>query len=269
MPFPRLARLVVAAGVALMPLRATAEEPSACADSYVAAQTLRQSGQLLASRTALAQCMADECAPYQRADCGRWLDEVQRDIPTVVFRVVDPQGRERTDVEVSRGDEVLTAVLDGQPLSLDPGSHTFRLRWPGAAPVERTVTIVSGEKNRMVVVDMQDKAPAPTPTPSPRPDVPTGVHPMTWVLGAVGVVGFGVFAGIGAYSVSLEKCAPLCTDDDVHDIETTRVMADVALAVGATALAAAVVVAIVTYDSGDGDIAVVTRGTGLELWMRF
>ena len=253
---------------ALLTSHAVAQEPSTCDDSYVAAQRLRQDGQLLASRTALTQCLADGCAEYQRADCGRWLDEVQRDIPTVVFRVVDPEGRERTDVEVTRGDAVLTRELDGKPLSLDPGSHTFFLAWPGATPVERTVTIVNGEKNRMIVVDMQDKTPTPTPAPA-QPDAPTGVHPLTWVLGAVGVVGFGVFAGVGAYSLSLEKCAPLCSDGDVDDIETTRIVADVALAVGATTLAAAVAVAIVSYESGDASVAVVTRGTGIGLHVSF
>jgi hypothetical protein len=74
------------------------------------------------------------------------------------------------------------------------------------------------------------------------------VHPATWALGGLTLAGFGVFAGFGLHSIALEDCQNVCTDDQVDSIVSERIVADVGLGVGAAALAATVLVAVLTYE---------------------
>jgi hypothetical protein len=77
-------------------------------------------------------------------------------------------------------------------------------------------------------------------SPAEPPDGPTLTGPIA--LGAVGVaalVVFGVAAGLGAseYADLEETCAPRCTTDQTDPIDAKLVAADIALAIGSTALA--------------------------------
>jgi hypothetical protein len=270
MMFWRAAALFLVFGASMSDAFAQSD---ACNDSYVAAQKLRLAGDLIEAQTALTSCLADTCAEYQRTDCARWIDEVERELPTVVFRVTDRARQERTDVKVmvsSAGGEprLLAERLDGRPLPVNPGSHTFTLSWPGQEPAELSVTLVVGEKNRKLVVDRSPPR-DPPPQIEPRPPVEGGFHPAAWVLGGIGLVGFGVFAGAGLYSISLEDCAPLCSDDQKADVITARIAADVALTVGAATLATGVIVAIATFESGNSEVVITTDGRGLSVVGRF
>jgi hypothetical protein len=62
------------------------------------------------------------------------------------------------------------------------------------------------------------------------------VHPGVWALAGVSLAGFSLFAGFGGHSLSLESCAPACTDGEVRRIVTERAVADAGLALGAAAL---------------------------------
>jgi hypothetical protein len=248
--------LVLAALVVAAPLRAqpAPDAKSQCAASYQAAQERRLDGHLLAAKAELIACMAEDCPAVARTQCGEWLAEVERDLPTVVLAFVDTAGISRADVRVRLDGAPFAETLAGQALPLDPGPHVFVFEPAGGPPVEERATILAGEKNRKVMVAMPRPAPPPppvplpVPSPEPPPDEQPSVHPATWVLGAVSLTGFGFFAGFGIHSLALEDCAPVCTDDEVDSIQRERIVADVGLGVGLAGLAATILVAVFTYE---------------------
>jgi hypothetical protein len=229
-----------------------ADDPkTACAESYQAGQERRLEGRLLAAKAELIRCMADACPEVARMQCGEWLAQVERDVPTVVLEYVDAAGRSRTDVSVRVDGQPFAAALDGQALPIDPGPHEFVFEPSAGPPVEERLTILAGEKNRRVTALVPRAPPPPSvaaPSPEPPPEESPSVHPSVWALGGVSIVGFALFAGFGLHSISLEGCAPTCSDDEVGDIRTERIVADVGLGVGLAGLAATVLVAVLTYD---------------------
>jgi hypothetical protein len=232
-------------------LAPSAHAQSECVESYEGAQELRAAGRLREARAALHRCI-DGCSGAPRKDCSEWLDDVERAIPTVVLDFVDAHGRSRSDVRVTVDGETVAEQLDGRAIALDPGARTFVLEPSGQAPVTRRFTLLEGDKRRKIAVSLARSPKAATPDPPTKPPPDRGwaaPHWSTWALGGVALVGFGLFAGFGIHSLELEDCADTCSDDQVDRIRDERVAADVGLAIGATALAAALVVGLVTSSS--------------------
>src|SRR5688500_777533 len=67
--------------------QSAAESKKACIVQHEAAQTFRRSGKILEARDAALVCSRDECPAVIRTDCGDWLDEVTKAIPSLVIRV--------------------------------------------------------------------------------------------------------------------------------------------------------------------------------------
>ncbi|WP_437339349.1 hypothetical protein [Sorangium sp. So ce394] len=190
--------LAVAAALALAGARADAQpHKRACAAAYERAQGLRRDGKLLAAREALIACSQPTCPAAAVADCGPWLAEVEKSLPTVVIAAKDAHGRERLDVRVLVDGRPLAAALDGKALPVDPGPHTFRYEPASGPAVEERVLIREGEKNRAITVTLgassagapasPPPAAAPTPastgsppappTPTAAPTAPTAARP--------------------------------------------------------------------------------------------
>ncbi|WP_437493872.1 hypothetical protein WME75_21395 [Sorangium sp. So ce1014] len=273
-PAPTLA-VAVAAALALTGARARAEpHKRACAAAYERAQGLRRDGKLLAAREALIACSQPTCPAAAVADCGPWLAEVEKSLPTVVIAATDAHGRERLDVRVLVDGRLLAAALDGKALPVDPGPHTFRYQPAWGPAVEERVLIREGEKNRALTLPLgapsagapasppPPAAPAAPPTASPAtpptaspaapptasPAAPPPAKPaipgLVWASGAVGAAGLAVFAVAGALSLSAEAdlratCAPRCAADEVRAIRVQHAVADIGLGVGVVALGAA------------------------------
>ncbi|WP_437760705.1 hypothetical protein [Sorangium sp. So ce1389] len=158
--------LTVALSLAGIDARA---QPSkrACAAAYERAQGLRRDGKLIAAREALIACSQPTCPAAAVADCGPWLAEVEKSLPSVVIAAREAGGRERLDVRVLVDGRLLAATLDGKALPVDPGPHTFRYEPAGGPAVEERVLIREGEKNRAITVILG--APPAGGPPSPRP----------------------------------------------------------------------------------------------------
>ncbi|WP_438011704.1 hypothetical protein WME89_25535 [Sorangium sp. So ce321] len=166
---PALA-LCLAAALSLAGIDARAQPSKrACAAAYERAQGLRRDGKLIAAREALIACSQPTCPAAAVADCGPWLAEVEKSLPSVVIAARDAGGRERLDVRVLVDGRLLAATLDGKALPVDPGPHTFRYEPAGGPAVEERVLIREGEKNRAITVIL-GSPPAGAP-PSPRPIV--------------------------------------------------------------------------------------------------
>ncbi|WP_437564178.1 hypothetical protein [Sorangium sp. So ce542] len=188
---PLALAVVAAAALALTGARADAQpHKRACAAAYERAQGLRRDGKLLAAREALIACSQPTCPAAAVADCGPWLAEVEKSLPTVVIAARDAHGRERLDVRVLVDGRPLAAALDGKALPVDPGPHTFRYEPASGPAVEERVLIREGEKNRAITVTLgasSTAAPASPPPPAaptpastaapPAPPAPTAAPP--------------------------------------------------------------------------------------------
>jgi hypothetical protein len=255
------ASFAIIGALTLVPTQAFADEaadPAAdkaqCAADYQSAQELRLDKRLLDARTALLACMKEHCPQVAKSHCSEWLAEVEKATPSVVLKFVDGAGTTRSDVRVTVDGKVLTDSLDGSALEIDPGKHSFRFEPAGGDALERELVVAEGQKSQPLSVslagpDAEQPGDAP-PVASTRDGA--GVHPATWAVGALSLVGFGVFAGLGINSLKLaDDCSPMCTDEEVDEISVQRLAADVGLGVGVAALAATIAIAVVTYDDGE------------------
>src|SRR6185369_14168871 len=103
-----------------------------------------------------------------RSYCTRWLRELEDELPTLVFRSIDADGRDRNDTRVFIDGELRFTELDGQAKALDPGAHVIRFE-QGAAVSEQNIVVSSGERNRIITARWEAKAAPPSqPTAAPE-----------------------------------------------------------------------------------------------------
>ena len=225
-----------AVSVALVLASGAAHADATCISAYEQAQTLRKDGKPLAAKAQAAACAREACPALLAKDCTKWLSELEAVIPTVVLDPRTPAGGLRTDVRVKVDGVALSEKLELKPVPLEPGSHSFTFEAEGAAPIERTLLLRDGEKNKRITVTM---APAADASGGARP-IPLGV----WIFGGASVVALAtsaVFAvdGLGKKS-DLDLCKPRCSSSDVDAMSSSFTFADVALGAGVMAGAAAV-----------------------------
>jgi hypothetical protein len=234
-----------------------------CITAAEEGQAARRDGDLLRARERFASCAASSCPAVVRRDCGGWLDDVSRQVPSVVLGARDGQGRDVLDAVASVDGAVVQRRLDGSPVELNPGPHVVRVEMPGSPPITIDVVLRAGEKNRPLVAappspqgpsgaspstppGTSRSAPALALAPSPErpPSKGHGLPAGTWVLGGVGVAAlsvFGAFAVLGKTDADglRSSCAPGCSSSAVSAVRTKLVVADVALGVAVVSLAAA------------------------------
>ena len=148
----------------------------------------------------------------------------------------------------------VAARLDGKPLPVDPGVHTFHVEAAGYPPVEQRVVVHAGEKSRLVAITLAKPGPPVTATPAPLPaSAPADTHAPTpqatrasaWVFGGLAIVAFGTEAyfglsGLGDRShLKSQPCAQTasCSQSSVDSIKTKFTVADIALGVGVASAA--------------------------------
>ena len=221
-----------------------------CAESYEAAQERRAAGDLQGALEQLKLCVRDECKDFMRADCSTWIGQVEAAMPTVVF-AARRDGRDLSQVRILQDGEVLTEVIDGTPIPVNPGHYGFRFETAGSPAEARDLVIRAGEKNRIVRIEFVTSPPAAPPEPPAQPQNPppqdsstdgrSNVVPIVFgAVGVVGVAGFATFAVLGREQESdlQATCAPHCTDAQVAPVRAKYLVADVSLGVGVLALAA-------------------------------
>ena len=219
----------------------SARADASCISAYEQTQTLRKDGKPLASKAQAAICSRDSCPALLTKDCTRWLAELDALIPTVVLDARTPAGAPRGDIHVKIDGAPLADKIDGKPIPLEPGTHTFVVEADGAPPVERTLVLKEGEKHKKLTVTLA-AAPAERVEPAgatSRP-VPIGV----WIFGGASIVALATSAafaidGLGKKS-DLDACKPRCAASDVDAMSSSFTLADVALGAGVMAGAAAV-----------------------------
>jgi hypothetical protein len=266
------ATLVVASFATLVVVEGDARaapDRQACIDAYPEGQRLRKQGKLRGARAALLVCAQQECPQAVRQDCGRWLEELAAQMPSIVVEVRDAGGDETADARLSVDGEVVAEHLDGRAVELDPGEHVVGLVHRGATR-ETRLLLREGEVRRRVVVSF---VPEPTPAGAMAPAVSSDATPVgpgaaspaaarslgprassdrarsdtpisALVLGGVGaaaLVASGVllFDARRLYGRLESTCAPACSPDDVAPLERRQLGAGLTAGVGVVALGAA------------------------------
>jgi len=183
-------------------------------------------------------------------DCMTWLGQVVELVPSVVFAA--KRGSESVfDVSVSVDGKPAVTQLDGNPLEIDPGLHTFIFERAGAPPIEKKMIVATREKGQTVAVAWPEPVSPPPPAPPPLEPIAKErpIPPLFWALGGAAVVGFGGFAAFGLTAQATRHdlrtgggCSPHCSNHDVSGLKTELILADVAVGVGAASAAGALVV---------------------------
>jgi hypothetical protein len=218
----------------------------ACAASYEQAQTLRRAAKLGLARAQLAVCQ-QTCPAVLARDCRRWVDEIEREMPALSFRVVDRNGAPLSGVQLSVDGELLEMPAEGELLRLDPGRHRIVLRY-GDERHARALELEPKQREVLsVAFDVVREPEPPSSTGDPTADRggELSIPPAAWALGAVGVVGLGAGAVLGIKghvdrSDLRSRCAPTCEQDEVDAIRRDWTIAAVAAGVGAVAAGVAI-----------------------------
>src|SRR5262249_35736087 len=129
---------------------AFADERQECASAADQAQQLRDDGKYRRAREQLLVCARDVCPGPIKRDCLDWLKDLDNLAPTVVFAAKDGN-KDLTDVKVSIDGAAVTDHLDGRPVPVDLGEHTFRFEHAGQTQ-EQKVVIGAGQKGRNITV---------------------------------------------------------------------------------------------------------------------
>lgn len=232
----------------------------ACIDAAEQGEKAQSSANLVEARELFTRCAASDCPSVLRHDCTTWLDETTRQLPSVVIGARDANGQDVLDATATVDGVRVQDRLDGTAIELNPGPHVIRVEGPKPLSAEQRVVIRAGQKSRAIVMTLAGSAessasPAPAPPSSPGPStdvtespahergsggIPLGVV----VFGGVGVVALGAFTYFGVSGKHdadhlRSTCAPACAPSDVDHAHTELIAADIALGVGALAVAAA------------------------------
>ncbi|MEZ4225626.1 MAG: hypothetical protein R3B13_32035 [Polyangiaceae bacterium] len=241
----RLSRSLLTLAAFVVPLstqswaRADAKE---CAGAYEKSQELKGQSKLRAAREQLLVCAQAACPDFIKRDCGKWLGEVDSQLPTVVFSA-KANGEELSDVRVLIDDEVVAESLDGRSLPMDPGAQTFTFESEAHGSKEVRFVVKEGQKAQSVVADFGGKSSGGSDTGSggsvstDDADDKTLAYVFTGV-GAVGIGAFAFFALTGKSDENGLACADTktCTDDDIDPIKQKYLFADIGLGVGVVSL---------------------------------
>src|SRR4051812_14033145 len=118
----------ISAGIAafVRPSAAADKTSLGCIQASDDGQTARDSGDLLHARELLAVCAASKCPAPIRRDCTSWLEEVQRQIPSVVLGAHDTAGHDPLQAKGEGGGGPKSPP--GSPPPLPPRPPPRRLR---------------------------------------------------------------------------------------------------------------------------------------------
>jgi hypothetical protein len=267
------------AGLWTLPAAAQEAAPSKarCAEAYESAQESRVSGALQQTRSRLAYCAQAECPSFVQKDCARWLEEVDKELPSVVVSVVGldadaSAAASSPSVSLKIDGHEVPEPLSGKAISLDPGKHELVLERPGAEPVTRTILAQQGVQNRSVEIRLANASvDAARGAEADSSSASSPMRTVAYVAWGVGAVGLGAFAVLGTLArtdkdrfeeecalqtIYPEKVMPgVCLDTTLGDrkssYEREEVMADIGLLTGIIGAATGTVLFILSKDSGE------------------
>ena len=144
----------------------------ACIAADTDGQALRLKGELRAARRRLKGCSEEACPRMVRDDCLERIRELTRAQPWVIFDATNGHGRVLRTVQVFLDNRLLTERLDGRPIGVDPGDHTFTFRALGRLGGELKLTLREGawEQHSVVLKTFAPDLVAESDTPVAAPE---------------------------------------------------------------------------------------------------
>ena len=237
--------------------RAHADERQACVTASEKAQQLRSAGKLGEAREQLNICGRPECPKLVQQDCTQWMSELLASLPSVVPAAKDRKGRDIVEAKLTVDGKVVAEVLDGTPIVIDPGVHTFLFESKGLPPLKEQVVVKPGEKNRIVTVtfatadDPTSGGSAATsagaPTAPPHDSAGGSSAPVAaYVMGGVGLAALGAalyfdLTATGDAHDLRSTCSPNCAQSDVDDVKTKYTIAGVTAGIGGALLVTGII----------------------------
>ncbi len=161
--------LSAAAVLAVRP--AWCDEKSACLEAVAQGQNLRDEHRLVEAREQFRICASPACPAVVKADCATWAVEAERSIPTVLTSAKDAAGNDVADASVAIDGVVVASKLDGQPIAVNPGPHTFRFVRTDGTTAEQRIVLEPGRKLIPVAVILRGSVVAPAPKLAPPPSL--------------------------------------------------------------------------------------------------
>jgi len=235
--------------------RAAHADTKSCVASHASAQREAKAGRLKLASQLYTTCGSDnECPEQLRTECAELLDKVRATIPTVIFSVLDENGKDVSNVRVFSTDELITEGLNGLAIEMDPGKHRLRFLLPWGDVLSSDVLIREGEKNRLIQVKIEKPAAEPAAAkepPKPQPEQappPVARKPpvAAWVMTGVAVAGAGAFTTFALLGNSqkqkIDACAPACDPtykNTRNTLKTDYLLADISLGVAVVSTAVA------------------------------
>jgi hypothetical protein len=213
-------------------------EVQRCVEAHDNARVLMLEEKWLEAREGMVRCQEAACPLAIRSDCAAWLEEVTRILPTLLVVVErDDDGKARVELEIDGRSVELPNPP--QPLEVLPGTHLIKVHLEPYARVERVVVLSKGEKNHVVRVRFVSERPAPTlPPPSPpKPERSRPIPVATYALAggavaALGTSGILLASALTSRQDALDRCAPICSEDERESIDARLLAADIFGGVG-------------------------------------
>jgi hypothetical protein len=250
--------LALALFVAASAASAAGPDRKSCLAAADDGQRLRDEGKLTAAREKFITCASQSCPGVVAKECNQWLQDAERDMPSVTFRVRDERGKEILDVRVLVDDQAVAESIDARALPVDPGQHTFRFERSDGSAVEDKVILRPAEKNRLIELSFEPAKETRTTPPADTSDAaatnasegaPTrGFHIpiLGWVGAGVAIAGAGMTALFAVQANDEEDrlrttCAPTCSESDRDSIDSKLLLANVGLGVAVAGVGLAVV----------------------------
>jgi len=254
------------------------EEVEQCVAEHDSARQLRLDEQWQGARAAMLSCAAERCPLAIAADCHAWLDELARQMPTLIVVLEGEQlGALHSALRVELDGTSIELTDPPIPIDLLPGAHRLRFELPGRQPVELSFALKKGEKNHIERVRFA----APRASQSPaRPANRVATRPVPaatyWLAGGAlvalaGSVGFLV-SGLNQHADARAICAPTCDQSIRTSIQARLILADVAggagLVLGGLAVYTYLRRPVVYAEPPPSGLAVSGNGQGISLTWR-
>lgn len=182
-------------------------DDAACIAASEAEATLQKQVKFHEALKQLALCADPSCPVDVKTECSERIVAINAAMPTLVLAAADESGNDLVAVTVTLDGAPLATTLDGRALAIDPGSHELRFEAAGKPPLDRSIVLRQGEKDRhLSVVLGVPKAAEPLASPAVRGE-PSGSawssnRTLALVSGGVGLVGLGVGAAFGLTAMS-------------------------------------------------------------------
>jgi hypothetical protein len=265
-------------GVEAPDARAQDENPTKaeCAQAYESSQESRAAGHLQETRQKLSVCARSECPSFVQKDCSRWLQEVERELPSVIVQATGLGNDDASTVSVKIDGNPVPDALRGSAVTLDPGRHELVAERPGHEPLTRVIVAQQGVQNRAITLDFTEASPPPAPsaaadeTRDVPPEPSSSLRPYAYVAWGVGAIGLGAFAMLGTLGradeqalkddcpnattdpalVSSGVCYKVDVDERKDDYERKFLFADIGLVTGIVGVAAGTTLFILSASDG-------------------